>query len=100
MSSFADRVGVGGRTFRTNAHIGRVDVRAVVSELTGRPVGRIVEHGTGRVDAHATVERTLTIPGEAIFGTQAEARRRVYEMLRTSGCTHDEALARMTRKEP
>lgn len=97
--TFAERVGAGRRTFARNGHLARVDVRQVVSEITGRVVGRVVEHGSGRVDAHARIERTVTVPGEQIFGTQTAARATVYEMLRAAGLSHHEAMIRMNRKD-
>lgn len=95
--TFADRAGVGGRTFGRNAHLGRVQVRDVVSHLTGAPVGRVVEHGDGRVDArHRNL--TVTVSAEEIHGSYREGRRWLYDTLRGHGYDHDQALRRMTRE--
>ncbi len=96
--SFAEHVGAGSRTFGRNLHIGTINVKAVVSQITGAPVGRIVEHGDGRVDAEHRSERTITVSAEQVHGSFREGRAWLYNQLRECGFTHQEALRRMSRE--
>lgn len=96
-NSFASRVGSGGRTFGRNKHLGATKVTDVVSEITGLKQGRIIEHGSGRVDAeHQAL--TLTVTAEQVWGSYKEGRAWVYNSLRESGYSHSEAMRRMSRE--
>lgn len=96
--TFAQRVGVGGATFRQNLHLGRTKVTDVVSEITGMPTGRIVDHGDGRRDAHHVQDTCITLTAEQVHGSYREGRRWLYDNLRSQGFTHAEAMRRMTRE--
>lgn len=99
MTGFGEHVGVGGRTFRGNKHLGAVNVAEVISDLTGGRIGRQVEHGDGRVDAYRNGrDLTVTISAEEIHGSFREGRKFFYDLLRTQGYTHDEAMRRMTER--
>jgi hypothetical protein len=97
-AAFGQRVGAGGRTFARNAHLGVTRERQVVSEVTGMPIGRVIEHGSGRVDAEHNGELTITLTAEQVHGSRSEGRRWLYNWLRESGFTHAQAMRRMTRE--
>lgn len=96
-ATFRERAGVGGRTFGRNLHLAAPRVRRVVSELTGVPIGRVVEHGDGRVDVSVRNEACVTVTAEEVHGTWREARAWLYDWLRSAGMTHSEAVRRMAR---
>lgn len=98
MLTFPERVGVGARSFGRNSHLDTPKLRTVLSEVTGLPCGRIVEHGDGRQDAHAKAERTITVSAEQIHGSFREGRAWLYHQLRESGFSHEQAMRRMTRE--
>lgn len=84
------------RGFGRNRHLAESRIRKVVSEITGRPVGKIVEHGDGRQDAvHCAEPIRWTADDVERFLPLNDLRRLIYERARRDGMTHDEAIARL-----
>lgn len=86
------------RAFGMNLHLLRPNIAKVYSDITGRPVGKVIEHGDGRVDAVARPE-TVTARAddvERITGLPLnDFRRLLYEHHRHAGMTHEQAIARL-----
>lgn len=84
------------RTFGRNLHLGRVRVSKIVSEITGKPCGEQREHGDGRVDAVIKVDPVVIGMDEVDrFMPLNDFRRRLYELHRQMGLSHDEARYRL-----
>jgi hypothetical protein len=84
------------RGFGRNRHLAEPRIRQVVSEITGRPVGKIREWGDGRQDAKATVDPIAwTAEDVERLMPLNDLRRLIYESARRSGASHDEAIARL-----
>lgn len=84
------------RNFGRNRHLAENRIRNVVSEITGRPVGKIIEHGDGRQDAvHRTDPIRWTADDVERIMPLNDLRRLIYDRARNDGMTHEQAIARL-----
>jgi hypothetical protein len=71
-------------------------IRQVVSELTGKPCGEIIEHKSGRVDATARPP-TVEVGFEHLGITMSEMQKRQYHHFRNNlGYSREKALFLLT----
>ena len=87
------------RAFGMNQHLLRPKIKEIVSEITGWPIGRVIEHGDGRQDA-VTAPPAVKVSFEQVENITGnhpnDLRRLIYERARTEGgMSHDEAVARL-----
>lgn len=84
------------RAFGINAHYWRPKIARIYSEITGLPVGRVVEHADGRQDAVAKAEPAhMTAAELEQFVPLNVFRESLYEVQRRKGFGHDEVVARL-----
>lgn len=83
-------------SFGRNLHLARVNVAPIYSEITGKPVGKVVERGDGSNDVVIRPETVRTSAEELEQWVPLNMfRQRIYEMHRELGVGHDEAIYRL-----
>lgn len=77
----------------------KANVLPILNEITGRQAATVVEHADGRRDVNVTPD-TVRVSVDEVDGRWRDGglngfRRRLYDVARRSGLSHEEAVFRL-----